>query len=98
MGFEINDKDPQKRFGRWTNYVYRGLFGMDAAEMKEAWQSPVHGSSRIARNYIPESIGLEAVAYCEKMVALLDFDDMQEAHDEAIRLTKIKFKDTFRSQ
>ncbi|MEM6840284.1 MAG: hypothetical protein AAF609_26065 [Cyanobacteria bacterium P01_C01_bin.120] len=68
---------------------------MDAAEMKAHWQAPVQGSGRIARNYIPESAGLEAVAYCEKMVALLDFDDMQEAHDEAIRLTKIKFKALF---
>ena len=94
-GFEITDKDPRKRYGFWTNYVYQGLFGMNAAEMKEFWEAPVKGSSRIARNYIPESEGLEAVAYCEKMVALFDLDDVQEAHDEAIRLTKIKFKYLF---
>jgi hypothetical protein len=91
-GFEVTDKDPRKRYGYWTNYVYRGLFGMDAAEMKAHWESPVQGSRQIARNYIPESIGLEAVAYCEKMVALLDFDDVQEAHDTAIQLTKTKFR------
>lgn len=68
---------------------------MNATEMKEFWQAHAKGSGRIARNYIPESVGLEAVAYCEKMVALFDLDDVQEAHDEAIRLTKIKFKHLF---
>lgn len=90
--FEVEEKDSRRRYGYWTNYVYRGLFGMDATEMKAHWESPVKGSSRIARNYIPESVGLEAVAYCEKMVALLDFDDVQEAHDAAIQLTRTKFK------
>jgi hypothetical protein len=63
--WEVKGKDPRGRYGHWTNYVYRGLFDMDAAEMKEVWEAPVHGSGRIARNYIPQAVGLEAVAYCE---------------------------------
>lgn len=89
--WEIRGKDPRGRYGYWTNYVYRGLFGMDAATMKEVWESPVRGSSRIARNYIPQAVGLEAVAYCEKMVAQLDLDDIEQAHDLAIQATRIKF-------
>jgi hypothetical protein len=94
-GWEVQEKDPRGRYGHWTNYVYRGLFGMDAATMKETWANPVHGDSRIARNYVPESVGLEAIAYCEKMVGLLDLDDIEQAHDEAIRLTQIKFAKHF---
>lgn len=93
--WEVSQKDSRKRFGKWTNYLYRGLFGMDAAEIKEHWAEPVRGSRRVARNFIPQPIGLEAIAYCEKMVAQLDFDDVQLAHDEAIRLTKIKYRRYF---
>ncbi|WP_346293987.1 hypothetical protein [Sphaerothrix gracilis] len=93
--WEVKDKDPRGRYGYWTNYVYRGLFGMDAATMKAVWESPVHGSDRIARNYIPQAVGLEAVAYCEKMVAQLDLDDIEEAHDLAIQATQIKFAKYF---
>ena len=94
-GFEVQDKDPRGRYGYWTNYVYRGLFGMDAATMKEVWETPVSGSDRIARNYIPQTAGLEAVAYCEKMVAQLDLDDIEQAHDLAIHATRIKFSKYF---
>ena len=80
------------KFGKWTNYVYKGLFGMDAAEMKRTWEAPVSGSSHIARNYIPEADGLDMVAYCERLVGFLDFDDLERAHDEAIRLTQIRFR------
>lgn len=93
--YEVQEKDPQGRYGFWTNYVYRGLFGMDAATMKEVWETPVSGSDRIARNYIPQSAGLEAVAYCEKMVAQLDLDDIEQAHDLAIQATQIKFSKYF---
>lgn len=94
-GWEIKEKDPQGRYAYWTNHVYRGLFGMDASEMKQVWENPVSGSRKIARNYIPQAIGLEAVAYCEKMVAQVDFDDLYEAHEEAIRITKVKFAKYF---
>lgn len=94
-GFEIQDKDPRGRYGYWTNYVYRGLFGMDATTMKAVWETPVSGSGRIARNYIPQSVGLEAVAYCEKMVAQLDLKDIEVAHDLAIQATQVKFAKYF---
>lgn len=80
------------KYGKWTNYVYKGLFGMDAAEMKQAWEAPMSGSRHVARNYIPESVGLEMVRFCEKMVAVMELEDLERAHDEAIRLTQIKFQ------
>jgi len=80
------------KYGKWTNYVYKGLFGMNAAEMKLAWQAPMSGSKHVARNYIPESVGLEMVKFCEKMVAVMELEDLERAHDEAIRLTQIKFQ------
>jgi hypothetical protein len=80
------------KFGKWTNYVYKGLFGMDAAQMKKMWEAPMSGSKHVARNYIPESVGLEMLRYCEKMVSVMEFDDLERAHDEAIRLTQIKFQ------
>jgi len=55
----------------------------------------VSGNSRIARNYIPQAVGLEAVAYCERMVAQLDLDDIEQAHDLAIQATRIKFSKYF---
>ncbi|MEL6353269.1 MAG: hypothetical protein AAFR58_16170 [Cyanobacteria bacterium J06627_28] len=80
------------KYGQWTNYVYRGLFGMDAATMKKMWEAPISGSRHVARNYIPESIGLEMVEYCEKLVAIFELDNLEEAHDEAIRMTQKKFR------
>lgn len=46
----MQGKDSRGRYGYWTNYVYRSLFGMDAATMKETWTYSVHENSRIARN------------------------------------------------
>ncbi|MEO0770041.1 MAG: hypothetical protein AAFY72_11525 [Cyanobacteria bacterium J06649_4] len=80
------------KYGKWTNYVYRGLFGMDASEIKKIWEAPVSGSRHIARNYIPETVGLEMVEYCEKLVSVFELDDLEEAHDEAIRMTQKKFR------
>jgi hypothetical protein len=93
--WEVQEKDSRGRYGYWTNYVYRGLFGMDATQMKEVWENPVSGDARIARNYVPESVGLEAIAYCEKMVAQLDLNDIEQAHDLAIQATRIKFAKDF---
>jgi hypothetical protein len=93
--WEVQEKDSQGRYGYWTNYVYQGLFGMNATQMKEVWENPVHGDARIARNYVPESVGLEAIAYCEKMVAHLDLNDIEQAHDLAIQATRIKFAKHF---
>jgi hypothetical protein len=77
-------------FGKWTNHIYQGLFGKDAAEMKEVWDL-MDGNPRIARNYIPRSEGLDAVRYCEDMTVRMFVDDLQEAHDAAISLTKRKY-------
>ena len=65
---------------------------MDAAEMKKIWEEPVSGSKQVARNYIPESTGLEMVEYCEKLVAVFGLEDIEQSHDEAIRMTQIKFR------
>lgn len=43
------------------------------------------------RNYIPQAIGLETVAYCEKIVVQIDLEDIEQAHDLAIQATQIKF-------
>jgi hypothetical protein len=77
-------------YAYWTDYVYLGLFGMRAAQMRQVWEL-VDGSDAIARNYIPEAKGLEAVRYCEDMVVRLFVDDLEEAHDDAINYTRRKF-------
>ncbi len=78
-------------YANWTNYVYRGLFGMDKKQMTEAWEL-VEGRKTIGRNYIPEIEGLEAVAYCETQVIELHHEDLKQAHDDAISFAKKKFK------
>ena len=88
---EQGGNNPYK-YGKWTNYVYKGLFGMDASQIKRLWEAPVSQYKHVARNYIPESVGLEMVRYCEKMVSVMEFDDLESAHDEAIRLTQMKFR------
>jgi len=77
-------------YARWTDYVYLGLFGIRAKQMREIWEL-VEGNADIARNYIPEARGLEAVRYCEDMVIRLFVDDLEEAHNEAINFTRRKF-------
>jgi hypothetical protein len=83
-------------FANWTNRVYRGLFGMPAKEMKEVWKL-IEGNKKIARNYVPEAEGLEAVRYCEDMVVRVFVDDLAEAHDTAIGIAKRKFDLAFES-
>lgn len=78
-------------YGKWTNTVYKGLFGMPAAEMKQRWLL-MAGDPKIARNYISEERGIEAVKFCENMVVQMYVDDLEEAHREAISLTVRKYK------
>lgn len=84
-------KVPEVEYAIRTNEVYIGLFGLKAAEMKEKWHL-MAGDPKIARNYISEEKGLEAVKFCERLVTMLYSDDLDEAHAEAIRLTVRKFK------
>jgi hypothetical protein len=77
-------------YANWTDYVYEGLFGMKAKEMKAIWEV-VDGNPSIARNHIPKAEGLDAVAYCEDMAVRIFVDNLTEAHDDAIKFTKRKF-------
>jgi hypothetical protein len=77
-------------YANWTDYVYDGLFGMRSKEMKDIWEV-VDGNPLIARNHIPKAEGLDAVSYCEDMAVRVFGNDLKEAHDDAIRLTKRKF-------
>jgi hypothetical protein len=77
-------------YANWTDYVYDGLFGMKAKEMKDIWDV-VDGNPSVARNHIPKAEGLDAVAYCEDMTVRVFANNLKEAHDDAIRLTKRKF-------
>lgn len=77
-------------YAYWTDYVYLGLFGVQAWQMRRFWNL-MEGDASIGRNYIPEVEGLEAVAYCENMVVELCVDDLQQAHDDAISYTRRKF-------
>jgi hypothetical protein len=52
-------------FSNWTNFIYRGLFGMTAKQMKQQWDL-VDGDKEIGRNHITD--GLNAIAFCEDMV------------------------------
>lgn len=77
-------------YARWTNCVYQGLFGIPAKEMKEVWEL-MDGNPKIARNYIPKSEGLDAVRYCEDMVVRVFVDNLEEAHEIAVNLTRRKY-------
>lgn len=77
-------------YANWTDYVYQGLFGMKKKQMVEAWEL-VEGSKTIGRNYIPEAEGLNAVAYCESQIIELFYDNLKQAHDDAIAFAKRRF-------
>lgn len=79
------------QYASWTNRVYQGLFGMPAKQMKEVWEL-MAGNRQVARNYIPEVLGLDAVRYCEDMVVRMFIDDLEEAHDASIDLTRRKYR------
>jgi len=55
------DKGEYRTIGKWTNIVYQGLFGHNARQMRNIWETQA-GRKDIARNHIPESVGLKAVA------------------------------------
>jgi hypothetical protein len=77
-------------YGKLTNRIYKGLFGLEAADMKQRWLL-MAGDPKIARNYISEAEGIEAIKFCEDMVVRMYIDNLDEAHLEAIRLTVRKF-------
>lgn len=77
-------------YANWTDFVYVGLFGIKAKEMRAIWEL-VDGDDSIARNYIPKSEGLDAVRHCEDLVARVFVDDLKEAHTIAVNLTRRKF-------
>ena len=77
-------------YAYWTDYVYQGLFGMSAVEMRLVWER-VEGNASIARNYIPKTEALDALSHCEDMTFRFFVSDLKEAHDQAINLTKRKY-------
>ena len=74
----------------WTNYIYEGLFGKTATEMKQLW-NVVEGNQHIARNYVSEEDGLKAISHCENLTVELFINDLKEAHDDAISNSRQKF-------
>lgn len=78
-------------YGKLTNRIYEGLFGMPAVEMKRNWLL-MAGDPKIARNYISEAEGIAAVKFCENMVVQMYIDSLDEAHRDAIALTVRKYK------
>lgn len=77
-------------YGKLTNKIYEGLFGLNAVEMRQQWDL-IAGNSRVARNHITEEEGLEAVKFCEDLVVRIFAGDIEEAHRDAIGLTVRKF-------
>lgn len=77
-------------YGNWTNRIYQGLFSMPSKEMKQKWKL-MTGNAKVARNYIPEALGLDAVRYCEDMVVRMFVGDLTETHDLAIDLTRRRY-------
>ena len=79
-----------EEYAYWTDYVYMGLFGKTASQMKNSWKL-IEGNKHIGRNYIPEAQGLDAIAYCEEMTVKLHFENLNQAHDDAIKYTLSKY-------
>ena len=81
-------------YGRWTNYIYQDLFGLTAKQIKQEWDL-VRGSKKVARNYIEEVTGLEAVAFVEEMTVKMFDGNLADAHFTAIGLAKKKYHINF---
>ena len=79
-----------KDFAKWTDWIYRALFGMSARDMRRCWDV-VEGKESIARNHISEEKGLEAVAFCEAQVVQLYIDDLVQAHRDAVYFARRKY-------
>ena len=79
-----------KDFAKWTDWIYRALFGMSARDMRRCWDV-VEGKESIARNHISEEKGLEAVAFCEAQVVQLYIDDLMQAHRDAVYFARRKY-------
>lgn len=79
-------------YGKWTNILYDGLFGLQASRIKQQWDV-VSGVAMVARNHIPKSLQLKALAFCEELVAMLYWDgaDLWKLHEQAIEVTLNKF-------
>lgn len=75
----------------WTDYTYIKLFGKLASEMRLEWET-IDGTPTIARNHIPEALGLEAVGFVERMTTELYTGNLSEAHDISINAAKRKYK------
>ena len=77
-------------YANWTDYVYKGLFGMKKSQIVKVWEL-VEGNKDIGRNYVPEPKVLEAIAYCENQTIELFVDNLKQAHNDAISFTLRKF-------
>ncbi|NEO57309.1 MAG: hypothetical protein F6K54_32100 [Okeania sp. SIO3B5] len=75
----------------WTDYTYIKLFGKLASEMRLEWET-IDGTPTIARNHIPEALGLEAVGFVERMTTELYTGNLSEAHDISINAAKRKYE------
>lgn len=75
----------------WTNFVYLYLFGKIASEMRTQWRN-IAGKADIARNHIPESIGLEAIGFVERTIVDIYTGNLREAHLFAVQIAVKKFK------
>jgi hypothetical protein len=78
-------------YARWTNHIYEGLFGLTKKQMLSQWEL-VDGEAHIGRNYVSQPEALKAIAFCEEMAEKVYLEDIKDAHDLAIALTKKKFK------
>lgn len=74
----------------WTDFTYLHLFGKIASEMRKCWKT-ISGLSTIARNHIPEAMGLEAVGFVERIVCDIYTGDLFESHNQAIKIAQNKF-------